>query len=174
MSAPSTEQKTRNTDAEPMIFRNNRFCLAIVIISAFVAAAFALGSLAGGVLAIFPLREFNFHRLITVISLVVSGGVMAVIALQMWGLGIGMGFYQARLDSGGVHFRFGSKGRPNEQSFAWDQIASINHKRVANYQYFAVAGKDDRLVEYTSYTFFRPKKLSRLIAARAGQSIQEI
>jgi ABC-type sugar transport system permease subunit len=174
MSAPGTRPKMQNADAEPVIFRNNRFWLAIVITSAFVAAAFALGSLAGGFLAVFPLRGFNFHRLITVISLIASGGVMFVIALQMWGLGIGMGFYEARLDSGGVHFRFGSKERPNEQSFAWDQIASINHKRVAKYQYFAVAGKDDRVVEYTSYTFFRPKKLSRLIAARAGQSIQEI
>jgi hypothetical protein len=47
--------------AESFIFRNNRFWLAIVIISAFVAAAFALGSFIGGLVAILPLRGFNFH-----------------------------------------------------------------------------------------------------------------
>jgi hypothetical protein len=163
-----------NASAESFIFRNNRFWLAIVMISAFVAAAFALGSFVGGLVAIVPLRGFNFHRLMTVISLIVTGAVMAGMGLQMWWLSQSMAFYEARLDPGGVHFRLGSKDRPDEKSFAWDQITSINHKRVASYQYFSIVGTDDRLVEYTSYTFFRPKKLSRLIAARAGQPIREM
>jgi hypothetical protein len=109
-----------------------------------------------------------------VTGLIVSGAVMAGAGLQTWWLGLSVTFYEARLDPGGVHFRLGAKERPDEKSFAWDQIASINHKRVANYQYFAIVGKDDRLVEYTPYTFFRPKKLSRFIAARAGQPIREM
>jgi hypothetical protein len=96
------------------------------------------------------------------------------LGLAMCRVGREMTFYEARLDELGVDFRLGSRKHPHVQFFAWDQIAAVRHKRTPMNEYYAVIAKDHRLADFTMYTFFRAKKLARQIAARAGQSVEEI
>ena len=98
----------------------------------------------------------------------------ALLGVGMYRTGLQMTYYEARLDARGVDFRLGSRKEPYVQFFSWDQIAAVKHERMPTDQYYAVIGKDHRVAEFTMYTFFRAKKLARQIAARAGQSIEEI
>jgi len=77
------------------------------------------------------------------------------------------------LDSRGIDFSLGTKEEPQELFLAWDRIAAIKHKRVGSAQQYSVVGTDGSQAIFTSYTFFRPKKVARMIAARTGQAIQK-
>jgi hypothetical protein len=55
----------------------------------------------------------------------------------------------------------------------WGNVASISHRRSGNNQIYTVTAADGSTATFTSYTFFRPKKVARLIAARAGLSIEK-
>jgi hypothetical protein len=55
----------------------------------------------------------------------------------------------------------------------WNGIGSIQYKRVGNTQWVGVRSKNNDFAQFNSYTFFRPKKLAKLIAARSGQQIQK-
>ena len=72
-----------------------------------------------------------------------------------------------------MDFNLGTKNKPSNLSLTWDQIAAIKHKRVGNAQQYFVQGTDGSEARFSSYTFFRPEKVARLIAARTGLTIQE-
>jgi hypothetical protein len=91
----------------------------------------------------------------------------------LWKLSRGMTVYKVILDSRGVNLNLGTKKRPSDLFLAWDQVAAIRHKRVGNAQNYYVLGKDGSQAIFSSYTFFRPGKVARLIAERAGLAIQE-
>ncbi len=92
---------------------------------------------------------------------------------RFWNLSRAMANHKATMDSNGVMFNLGTKKRPADLFLAWDQIAAIRHKRVGNAQQYWVRGKDGSEARYSSYTFFRPKKVARLIAERTGLAIQQ-
>jgi hypothetical protein len=77
------------------------------------------------------------------------------------------------MDVRGAMFNLGTKKRPSDLFLAWDQIAAIWQKRVGNAQQFYVQGRDGSEARFSSYTFFRPKKVARLIAERTGLPIQK-
>jgi hypothetical protein len=92
---------------------------------------------------------------------------------RLWTLARAMAHHRAMLDSRGVMFNLGTKKQPSDLFLAWDQIAAIRHKRVGNAQQYLVIGRDGSEARFSSYTFFRPKKVARLIAERTGLAIQE-
>ncbi len=92
---------------------------------------------------------------------------------RFWKLSRAMAEHRVTMDSRGVMFNLGTKKRPSDLFLAWDQIAAIRHKRVGNAQQYWVLGNDGSEAKYSSYTFFRPKKVARLIAERTGLAIQE-
>jgi hypothetical protein len=93
--------------------------------------------------------------------------------LRLFSLGRAMAGYQVRLDNRGVEFSLGTKKKPAELFMEWGQIAAIKQMRVGNAQQFWVEGTDGSEARFSSYTFFRPKKVARLIAARTGLAIQK-
>lgn len=84
-----------------------------------------------------------------------------------------MAHCRAQMDERGVEFRLGTKKKPADLFMAWETIASIRRKRVGNAYEFTVAGRDGSVARYTSYTFFRPTKVARLIAERTGLTIEK-
>jgi hypothetical protein len=81
--------------------------------------------------------------------------------------------YRVKLNSLGVEFNLGTKKKPSNLFLGWDQISAIKRKRVGNAQQYSVYGADGSDAVFSSYTFFRPKKVARLIAARTGLEIQK-
>jgi hypothetical protein len=57
--------------------------------------------------------------------------------------------------------------------FPWDQIEGVYFRRGMNTMYGSVKREDGQTSEFSSYTFFRTKRLVKLIAERAGVEIQE-
>jgi hypothetical protein len=80
---------------------------------------------------------------------------------------------RAQVGERGVEFRLGTKKKPADLFMAWETVASIRRKRVGNAYQFTVTGRDGSFAQYTSYTFFRPAKVARLIAERTGLTIEK-
>jgi hypothetical protein len=92
---------------------------------------------------------------------------------RIWKLSLAGIHHKVTMDTNGAMFNLGTKKQPADLFLAWDQIAAIRHKRVGNAQQYSVFGRDGSEARFTSYTFFRPKKVARLIAERTGLPIQE-
>ncbi len=50
----------------------------------------------------------------------------------------------------------------------WNRIEAVHYKRISNAHKFTILGMDSSTVTFTSYSFYRPKRVARLIAERAG------
>ena len=81
--------------------------------------------------------------------------------------------YKVTLDERGVGFNLGTKKLPQDVFMAWEQVASIEQKRVDNAQQLRILGTDGGMAQFSSYTFFRPKHVARLVAERAGLTIRK-
>jgi hypothetical protein len=92
---------------------------------------------------------------------------------RLWILARAMSNYRVIMDMRGAMFNLGTKKQPSDLFLPWDQIAAIRHKRVGNAQQYYVLGKDGSEARFSSYTFFRPRKVARLIAERTGLAIQK-
>jgi hypothetical protein len=72
-----------------------------------------------------------------------------------------------------VDFNLGTKKKPQELFMAWEHVVSVQQKRVGNAQEFTILGTDGSRATFSSYTFFRPRKVARMIAERAGLTVQK-
>jgi hypothetical protein len=156
-----------------MVLHNSRFLVGLTMIGSIVSAFFAIcmalmvfsvlssgdGSSAGNLYNAF---WWGFGAL-----------AFGYGCPWLWKLSRGMAVYKVMLDSRGVNFNLGTKKKPSDLFLGWDQIASIKHKRLGNAQNYYVLGKDGNEAIFSSYTFFRPRKVARMIAERAGLAIQE-
>lgn len=163
-----------NDSTNPEIFWNNRFLIGMVKFSGIVALVLGAGFFFAGLVKVLHTPESALHKVGGIAAVFIAAAVTVGLSMYMWNQGGRMGFYQAAFENEGLRFRLGTEKNPQEMFFAWDQIAAVEYKRVVNIQYGSVVGKNDSLVQFSSYTFFRPKKLVNLIAARAGQSIREM
>jgi hypothetical protein len=156
------------------VYRNSDFIVGVVKLSGVVTLLMALGFFVAGIFKVLHEPEPILHKMAGLFGVSIAGIFTVGLGMYMWKQGNRMAFYQVGLENEGVRVRLGTEEGPQEQFFVWDQIAAVRYWRVANVQYGSVVGKDENVVEWSSYTFFRPKKVARLIAARAGQRIQEL
>jgi len=144
-----------------------------------------LGGVVGGVLAL-VMVVFCIAVLVESLSPPSGSGLLnavwcafaalsfGVLCIRLWKLGRDMMSFQVVLDQSGVNFHLGTTQKPVEMFVAWDQIASIKRRRAGNSQQYFVARKDGAAIRFTSYTFFRPKKVARLIAQWSGVAIEKM
>jgi hypothetical protein len=78
-----------------------------------------------------------------------------------------------KLDARGVDLNLGTKKKPVEMFVAWDQVASVQQKRLGKIWEFTIVAKDGSWASYTTNSFFRSKRVARTIAERAGLTIQK-
>ena len=158
--------------ATPVVLRNSRILIGVTMFGSIVAVFFAL------------------CMVLMVFSVFGTGGLSGSNALSaaQWGFGAlafgymcpwlcrmarSMASYRVYFDGRGVNFSLGTKKKPSELFMAWDQISAIKRKRIGNAQTYWVEGTDGSEARFSSYTFFRPKKVARMIAERAGLAIQK-
>ncbi len=174
-SAPGAgiTSEIENNRAIPMMLRNSRFGIGVTMIGSIVSVFFAV-CMALMVFSVFSSGGgFSAGNLYNAFWWGLGALAFGSGCPWMWKLSLGMAVYKVMLDSRGVSFNLGTKKRPSDLFLAWDQIAAIKHKRVGNAQNYYVLGKDGSQAIFSSYTFFRPKKVARLIAERAGLAIHE-
>jgi hypothetical protein len=122
---------------------------------------------------LFPLSGLNADRGLSAFQWALGAFGLGSMGPWLWQMGRTMAGYHVLLDSRGAHFSLGTRKKPQELFLAWDQICAIKHKRAGNAQLYMVQGTDGSQASFTSYTFYRPRKVARLIAARTGIAIQE-
>ena len=79
-----------------------------------------------------------------------------------------------RIAARGVDFNLGTKKKPGELFMAWEQVAAVQQKRVGQVREYTVLGKDGSRASFTSNTLFRSQRIARMIAERAGLTIQKV
>ena len=157
----------------PVVLRNSRFlCWTTVGLSLF-AAFFAVCMVLVVVAQVFPLSDLTVEKGWSALFWAFGACATGSMCPWLWAIGRAMADYEITLDSRGIDFSLGTKEEPQELFLAWDRIAAIKHKRVGSAQQYSVVGTDGSQAIFTSYTFFRPKKVARMIAARTGQAIQK-
>jgi len=159
--------------AKEMVVRNSRFPIAVTMIGGGVALPMAVCMVLVAISQVFPTGDFTAEKGWSAFRWVLSAAVTGSMCPWLWQLGRAMAFYQVVLDRRGVDFHMGARTAPKELFMEWDRIASIVRTRLGNVQVFVVTGTDGSEAKFTSYSFFRPKKLARLIAERAGLTIQK-
>ena len=159
--------------AHAVVLRNSRFLIGVTMSGSFFAAIMAVCMVLMVFSQLFPLVDLTGARGWSAFRWAISAFALGYMCVRLWSLGRAMADYQVRLDSQGVNFNLGSKKKPSDLFLAWDQVASIKQRRVGNVQQFIVEGTDGSEARFSSYTFFRPKKVARLIAARTGLAIQK-
>jgi len=136
-----------------------------------VLLATAIGKFVLTITVAFPLHGYTFTRVINVFEWAFA---TAFSGWAMWIQASQMSHYVAVLDASGVDFRFGSKKNKRDIVFVWDQITAVQHKRSAAGKSYRVVSTDERVVEFTVFTFAHPKKLATQIAKFSNRPIQEL
>jgi hypothetical protein len=78
-----------------------------------------------------------------------------------------------KLDARGVEVTLGTKKKPIDMFVAWDQLASVQQKRLGKIWQYTITAKDGSWVSYSTNSFFRSKRVAREIAERAGLTIEK-
>ena len=159
--------------AQPVILRNSRFLIGVTLFGSLTAAIFAVCMVLMVVSLVFLSGGLNADTGWSAFRWAIGALAMSYMAVRLWNLGRAMAGYRVVLDSRGVDFNLGTKKKPSYLFLAWDQITAIKHKRVGNGQQYFVQGTDGSEARFSSYTFFRPKKVARMIADRTGLAIQK-
>jgi hypothetical protein len=120
-----------------------------------------------------PTSALNFGRVLSALQWGLGGVIMCLMCPWLWRWGSRMINFKVKLDERGADFKLGTKKKPRTLFIPWEQVASIQQKRVGNAQEFSILGSDGSRASFTSRTFFRPGKVARIIAERAGLAIQK-
>ena len=159
--------------SKPVVLRNSRLLCWVTLAGSVFTLIMAVCMVLLVLTQVFPLSDLNSDKGWSAFRWSLSACAMGYMCPWLWQMGRTMANYQVRLDSRGVDFILGTKKKPQELFLTWDQIAAIKHKRVGNVQQYFVQGTNGSEARFNSYTFFRPRKVARLIAARTGQDIQK-
>lgn len=156
------------------VYRNSRFLCFVTACGGFFAAIMGVGMVLALISQVFPLSEFNSDKSWHAIRWAFSALAMLYLCPWLWKLGRAMAHYKVVFESRGVTFNLGTKKAPSELFLPWGQISAIKRRRVGNAQQFWVEAINGSEARFSSHTFFRPKKVARLIADRTGLPIQKV
>ncbi len=163
-----------NSIQHPIHFRNHWLLVAFVNVGSLAAIFLAGCMFILAMTELFPLHSLNFTHAINCFGWLFGTFCFGLMCPSLWAIAGRMRYNQAVLTPQGVEFRFGPKSTPGTLSLAWDQIVSIRRQRNVNVVYFVITGKDGSSAEFSSYVFFRPVKLARLLARYSGLVIQKV
>jgi hypothetical protein len=159
--------------AMPVTLHNSRIMVGVYMTLG-IAAAFIAVCMLLMVFSIFSTNGgFSLGNLMNAFWWAFGALAFGAMCPWLWKMGRAMLGYHVVYDSRGVTFYLGTKKKPSNLFLAWDQVAAIKHKRVGNAQQYTVQGKDGSTAVFTSYAFFRPRKVARMVADRTGLAITE-
>jgi hypothetical protein len=159
--------------ARPMVMHNSRIVcwgmMGTAVCSLFIGVCMVLMMFS----LLFPVSAITFMRVLAAAQWGLGGVMMCYMCPWLWKWSQGMLHKKVKLDERGVDFQLGTKKNPQELFMPWDIVASVQQKRVGTAQQFTIMGTDGSVAQFSSYTFFRPKRIAKLIAERVGQTIQK-
>jgi len=150
------------------VVRNSRALLSLTFLGSAAAFAMCLCMVLLALSFVFPLHSIAIDRIATAFLWAVGAWMMAASNVFLWRQGRAMAQCSVLLDTYGAHFKLGAASNAKEVFMPWNEIEAVRYKRIPNAQKFTVLGADSSAVTFTSYSFYRPKKVAQMIADRAG------
>jgi hypothetical protein len=158
--------------ATPVAIHNSRLLIGVTMICSIIFALFSV-CMVLMVFSVFSSGGSSGGNLYTALRWGFGALAFGYGCPWLWKWSRAMANYKVAMDARGAMFNLGTKKQPSDLFLPWDQVAAIKHKRVGNAQQYYVLGRDGSQAIFSSYTFFRPKHVARLIAERTGLAIQE-
>jgi hypothetical protein len=152
----------------PTLLRNNRVLIFLTYTGSIAALLISLCMVFVALTAIFPLSAMNLDRFAAAALWLLGAWMAAMSQVFLWRQGNLLAHCSVALDNYGAHFKLGNTENAKEVFMPWDGIAAVHYKRIQNALKFTILGTDTSTVTFTSYAFYRPKRVARLIAERAG------
>ena len=153
---------------QPMLLRNNRVLIFLTFLGSFAALGVSLGMAFVALTYFFPVGALNMDRSAAGALWGFGAWLMAMTQVFLWRQGNLISRCSVLLDARGAHFRLGKTASDQEVFMPWNGIEAVQYKRLENTQKFTILGKDSSIVTFTSYSFYRPKRVARIIAEHAG------
>ena len=172
-SGVATSSQIEVNRATPMVLRNSRILCWVTMSGSFFAAVMGVCMGLMVISLLFLQSGSSAGRAISALQWGFGALAMVYMCSRLWSLGCAMLGYQVQFDNRGVTFNLGTKKKPADLFMPWGQVDAINLKRDVNVQRCSVHGSDGSHATFSSYTFFRPKKIAGMIAERAGVTIQK-
>lgn len=167
-AGPGGSQQLHLVGARPTLLRNNRVLIFFTYVGSIAALLISLSMVFVALTTIFPLGAMNLDRFAASALWVLGAWLMAMSQLFLWRQAKLMAHCSVLLDSYGAHFKFGNTDDVKDEFMPWNGIEAVHFKRIQNAQKFTILGTDTSTVTFTSHAFYRPKRVARLIAERAG------
>lgn len=166
--AQGVRQQVGLSGAHPILLRNNRILVFLSFLGSIAALFVALCMVLASLTSIFPLSAMNQDRGAAGALWMLGAWLMAMAQVYLWRQGQLMAHCSVLLDDDGAHFKLGNTENLREAFMPWNGIEAVHYRRIPNAHKFTILGSDSSTVTFTSYSFYRPKRVARLIAERAG------
>lgn len=166
--AQGIRQQVDLSGAHPILLRNNRILIFLTILGSIAALFVALCMGLVSLTSIFPLSAMNLDRAAAGALGILGAWLMAMAQVYLWRQGHMMAHCSVLLDDHGAHFKLGNTENLREAFMPWNGIEAVHYRRIPNAHKFTILGTDSSTVTFTSCSFYRPKRVARLIAERAG------
>jgi hypothetical protein len=161
-------QKIGLSGAHPILLRNNRILVFLSFLGSIAALFVSLCMVLVGLTTMFPLSAMNSGRAAASAVWVLVAWLLAMAHVYLWRQGKLMAHCSVLLDDYGAHFKLGNTENAREVFMPWNGIEAVHHRRIPSAHKFTILGTDTSTVTFTSYSFYRPRRVARLIAERAG------
>ncbi len=166
--ASGVSQPIHFAGSQPTLLRNSRVLIFLSYLGSLTALFASLCMVLASATSIFPLSAMNLDRAAAGALGILGAWLMAMAQVYLWRQGRMMAHCSVLLDSNGAHFTLGNTEKLREAFMPWSGIEAVHYRRIPNAHKFTVLGTDSSTVTFTSHSFYRPKRVARLIAERAG------
>jgi hypothetical protein len=160
--------------ARTVVLRNSRFVCYLTMSMGVIAVILGICMVLEGGSLMFPVSAITFMAVLSGAQWILGGVMMCAMCPWAWKWGTRMLSVNVKLDAKGVDFNLGTKKKPDEFFMAWEQVAAVQQKRAGKVWQYIILGKNGDYATYSTYTFFRPTHVARMIAERAGLTVQKV
>lgn len=153
---------------QPTLLRNNRVLIFLTFLGSIAALGLSLCMVAVALMSFLPFSALNLDRFSAGALWLLGAWLMAMSQVYLWRQGNLMANCSVLLDTRGAYFRLANGTNSKEVFMPWSEIEAVHYKRIENAQKFTILGSDTSTVTFMSHSFYRPRRVARLIAERAG------
>jgi hypothetical protein len=152
----------------PMLLRNNRVMIFLTFLGSIAALCISVSMAIVAFMYFIPFGAINLDRFAAGALWGLGAWLMAMSQIFLWRQGHMLAHSSVLLDTDGAHFKLGNTEDAKVVFMPWNGIEAVHYKRIESVQKFTILGSDTSIVTFTSNSFYRPKRVARLVAERAG------
>jgi hypothetical protein len=174
MTSANTATAAGTVAGGTVVIRNNPLAVLGVYAFALFTVFLAVCMVFEVIDLVFVQHGYNFMRWMSALQWAGAAFGFAYMALACWGIAGKLRFARAQFDDAGLHLRLGTRRKPRESVFAWDQISEIDTQQVGSSWAITVCAKTCEYAWYTPYSIIRYMKTAKMISARSGVPITQL